>query len=285
MEGFQAFAAAALVKTLAAAIIIGHPSIGGWFTGICLYTSLFLLLDIKSLLEFTRLEVTRTSSHRQSIFWIFCLFIGYLIFRLLPKLHVAIHRKFFHLLSIVMFVPPLVWTYDHAFIGIASLTVLSVMVVTETFRMFYPKNFVSRKISLAFHPVLDTKDLKARFITSHIELLIASTGPVILSLLTQNFFLRQRGILLSGLMTVGLGDSCAAVVGLSVSRPHKIGNTSKSVEGLLAFIISVGGAYWFMGKSAWISAIAAGVTECFVRDHDNLVIPIVFILVSYLTNS
>jgi dolichol kinase len=132
---------------------------------------------------------------------------------------------------------------------------------------------------------LDKKDSAKVLITSHMELLVACLGPVWISTLVPSCsFYQQIPVRLSGLITVGVGDSLAAIVGISLKRPHKISTSGKSWEGTVAFIISVLACLHGINSTslrfeAIIATLAAAATECFARDHDNVLIPFVFIAV------
>ena len=100
---------------------------------------------------------------------------------------------------------------------------------------------------------------------------------------------RSKLFLLSGLLTVGVGDSCAAIGGLSVSRPWRVRRSNnKSVQGLFSFVFSVLLAIHLFAELCWTSFLAtllAAVAESVTKKHDNIVPPTVFALVVTLFSS
>jgi dolichol kinase len=173
------------------------------------------------------------------------------------------------------------------FITVSGVLVLAFMVCLEYYRVTHPKSDISILLTRSFQPVLDKKDSAGSIITSHMELLIAAIGPVWLRSISESPLFHEQVILMSGLVTVGVGDSLAAIVGISLPQVHRIAKTGKSFEGSVAFLISVclcflvieGGSLSF---AAFTASVAATLTECFVRNHDNIAIPSVFLFVYYL---
>ena len=220
-------------------------------------------------------------------YWTLCLCACAIIFPYIPRKRISIVRKFFHALVICMFAPLVVFKKGDVFVTVAGLIVLSFMILIETMRISFPKLAVSKRISLAFKPVLDKKDSAKVLITSHMELLVACLGPVWIStLFPTSAFFQQATVRLSGLITVGVGDSLAAIVGISCRRPHKISKTGKSWEGSIAFVVSVLASLYSMNSGlsfqAVMATLAAGAAECCARDHDNILIPLVFIAVYFI---
>lgn len=219
-------------------------------------------------------------------YWTLCLCACAIIFPYIPRRQISIVRKFFHALVICMFGPLIFLKKWDVFITVAGLLVLSAMACIETFRVNFPKLNISKKISHAFKPVLDKKDSAKNLITSHMELLVACLGPVWISTFFSSIsFYHQKSVRLSGVITVGVGDSLAAIIGISLKRPHKISTSGKSWEGTVAFIISVLACLHGLDRlriEAIIATLAAAATECFARDHDNMLIPLVFNAVYYI---
>ena len=228
---------------------------------------------------------TERESLYLTLYWITCLLLAFLLLHAIGnrKFKVIILRKIFHFLSILLFVPPIILDWGLDLFVISSVLVLVLMLSLEAFRVLYPKSQIAGFLTKFFRPFLDHKDKSSRFITSHIELLLACTGPLIVSRLTGSSFLSQIHLLLSGSATVGIGDSFAAIVGLSASRPHKIMNTGKTIEGTAGFFFSVLLFNAITGNRPCVAAtLAAALTEVFVKNHDNVAIPVAFIVTSYL---
>lgn len=188
-------------------------------------------------------------------------------------------RKLFHFLSVAMFVPPVLLDQCE-FLAIAGITTLALFAALEYVRVS-PNNLPVLRAGLnsIMKPFLDTKDVNSVFITSHIQLLAASLLPVWLSVASEIPVLASPIFLLSGLVTVGIGDSSAAVAGLATGKPHRLPRTKKTLEGLLAFIASVFVIYSLITGVTFaigLATIAAGIAECYSSRYDNLVVPIVF---------
>jgi dolichol kinase len=100
---------------------------------------------------------------------------------------------------------------------------------------------------------------------------------------------------LSGLMTVGIGDSFASLVGSKFGR-LKYPFSKKSFEGTLALVFSqlvvyyvLSGCFGVFQLFEWlnflfvaISLLASAFIEAFCVDNDNLVLPIVVYPFLYL---
>ncbi|KAI8847494.1 hypothetical protein BC829DRAFT_396004 [Chytridium lagenaria] len=116
-------------------------------------------------------------------------------------------------------------------------------------------------------------------------------GPVILShlylLLVARFLIPNQVAIagLSGVLTLGIGDTLASVIGQRFGKNKWFG-TSKTIEGTLAFIISLLvsdvaiTSIFFSGisiqtvLSSLLCACLTGILEATSDQNDNLVIPI-----------
>lgn len=193
---------------------------------------------------------------------------------------VILLRKFFHLVVLALFLPLLVRGGYSRFISIAGVSVLAAMVLVEALRIYSPVNSRLRRVLTdAILPLLDAKDTGSSVVTSHMELLVASVGPCWLNEVLSSPFTSQMQFLLAGLLTVGIGDSAAAIGGLSVPHPHKLKGSNKTFEGMLSFCISVMVATALLDELKFSSVIATAtvaVVECYVKNYDNIILPIVF---------
>ena len=215
------------------------------------------------------------------LYWISILVMGGLIIKLMLKdlnrKKIIRIRKFFHLITIFMFAPPYVWR-DHAgFVQLATAITIPLLILVELVR--YQGN---KSINNFFKPFLDPgkNESKGGFVTSHIQLLLAVLLPICVA---DDPLLR-----LTGLLTIGIGDSAAAIGGLARQNPHKLLGTRKTVEGLLSFVVSVWIAIWIAGLAsipAAVATVAAGIAECYTSHYDNVVVPATFsiTIVAYST--
>jgi dolichol kinase len=99
--------------------------------------------------------------------------------------------------------------------------------------------------------------------------------------------------LISGILSVGIGDTFASVIGSKIGR-HKWGNSIKSVEGTIASIVAQGlfiyGLYAIdflqldlkLAALCGIAVISNALIETFIHQVDNLVLPILtYIILMY----
>lgn len=195
---------------------------------------------------------------------------------------VIVLRKTFHLIVLLLFAPPIILRQNLEFIAAAGVTVLCAMIVLETVRVgkIHPK--ISASLNKFMSPLLDKKDSKRTLVTSHMELLVASIAAVWVN---QAFpkspftWTESSRFLLCGLLTVGVGDSAAAIGGLNFGKPIKLPLSDKSLQGLLSFIASVLLALHFVSivdAAAIIATIASALTEAYVHKFDNIALPFVF---------
>jgi dolichol kinase len=181
-----------------------------------------------------------------------------------------------------MFGPPIIQRQNLEFIAVSSVSVLAIMVIIETVRVcnIYPK--FSALVNTFLAPLLDHKDAKRTLVTSHMELLLASVSAVWVN---QAFphspfsWTESTRFLLCGLLTVGVGDSAAAIGGLNMGKPIKFPYSAKSLQGFISFIISVLTALSIVSivdTAAVIATIASALTEVYVERFDNIALPLVF---------
>ncbi|RHZ45239.1 hypothetical protein Glove_682g64 [Diversispora epigaea] len=186
-------------------------------------------------------------------------------------------RKFFHFLAIIMFIPG--YLIEPDFMHLAFSVAFATLIYLEYLRYFavYP---LGKKLHIFLCEFLDYRDI-GPCILSHIYLLIGCAGCI---------WMRGNSILanLSGILTLGIGDAMASIIGRIYGR-HRWFGTSKTVEGSIAFIFfQLFGAYivtlicpssnmWADGEK-WVGySFAVSVTallEAISYQNDNLMIPL-----------
>lgn len=189
----------------------------------------------------------------------------------LPKICV---RKIFHLLMILIIIPGLFIQELFCFTLLAVGVALSLFLVIETFRVMAFKNAGDDIISTYYDKFIDRKETERFWISSNISLLVGCAFPVFLWahwLGQKNCFSEfsssgcavdpflnstchsrgdKDGVISSpilealrpllphlGWITVGVGDSFAAIVGSRLGR-CKWPRSSRTVEGTFAMYIS-----------------------------------------------
>ena len=248
----------------------------------------FILLLLHYGLEHTRYVISffsHLSTLYLSVYWLAILLLS------VPSIsycarkkckNTVILRKSFHLVVLLMFAPPIIQRTNLEFIAVSSVSVLAIMVIVETVRVcnLFPK--FSAFVNKFFAPLLDQKDAKRTLVTSHMELLLAAVSAVWVNQAFPNSLFswtESTRFLLCGLLTVGVGDSAAAIGGLNIGKPIKFPYSSKSLQGFISFIVSVLTILCivsFVDTAAVIATIASALTEVYVERFDNIALPLVF---------
>jgi dolichol kinase len=201
-------------------------------------------------------------------------------------------RKIFHVLIVMVFVPGLI--FQCQFLYVASTVILAVFIVLETARVIqlYP---VSEVLETSVKAFIDEKDA-GKIALTPIYLLVGCAAPLWIhnspcDLTGSSAF--ELLPLLSGVLSIGIGDTFASIVGSTIGR-HKWGNTSKSVEGTLASIAAQAAFIYslnFLGfiplslklsAVCGIAVISNSLIEALTDQVDNLVLPLVtYIVLAY----
>ncbi|XP_017146467.1 dolichol kinase isoform X1 [Drosophila miranda] len=190
-------------------------------------------------------------------------------------------RKIFHLLIVLVFVPGVL--FQCTLLYLATGIALAAFVVLELMRLLEIPPF-SDRLTDAFHSFRDEKDAGVLALTPFC-LLIGCSMPLWLTPCPCSG--KDTLILLSGILAVGVGDTAASVVGSKMGR-NMWGNTSRSLEGTIAFVMSILLSVWLleatgllaMTQAKWFATIFAAINsalvEAFTDQVDNLVLPLVF---------
>ncbi|VDB85471.1 unnamed protein product [Peniophora sp. CBMAI 1063] len=193
--------------------------------------------------------------------------------RRVPTLGLNGRRKFFHLLAVLMFVPGV--AVDPAFTHLAISAAFALFAFAEFARYFalWP---VGAAVHVFVSEFLDAKDMGAA-VLSHFYLLTGCGCAI--------WFEAPSPLLAyTGILTVGVGDAVASVYGKRFGRIRWTAGTPKTVEGSLAFTLSVAafaGLLYLCGfipkfsGARYIGAIALGsVLEGVSGQNDNVVLPV-----------
>lgn len=194
-------------------------------------------------------------------------------------------RKIFHVLIILVFVPGLI--YQCTLLYVASILMLAVFIMLETIRIIALPPF-QKPLNLAVKTFIDEKDAGLVAFTP-IYLLVGCSIPLWIHPVpcditdSAGFELLK---LLSGILSVGIGDMAASVLGARLGK-HKWPNSIKSVEGTLASIffqcLTVG-IFWLLKlitlsptKIAYtgIAIIVNALVEARTDQVDNLMLPLI----------
>ncbi|KAI9018018.1 hypothetical protein CLU79DRAFT_762670 [Phycomyces nitens] len=192
-------------------------------------------------------------------------------------------RKLFHALAVVMFLPGVL--FEPMFLKLAFGVALALFIYLEYLRYFAIWPY-GKSLHMFLTEFIDNRDL-GPVILSHIYLLIGCASTV---------WLDSPHILasVSGILALGFGDAAASLVGKSVGRLRWKG-TKKTVEGTIAYIVTVLISSWFVvqtfrllaiegsaqlmtGEKEWfmytIMVTMTGLLEAFSTQNDNIIIPL-----------
>lgn len=198
------------------------------------------------------------------------------------KIERILLRKYYHLMAVLMFLPALV--FQPKFLDLAFGVALAGFLLLEIIRVWrvWPLGEFVHQFMSAFTDHRDSELL----IISHFSLLLGCALPIWMS----SGFTDRPLAPFAGILSLGIGDSMASMVGhkYGVLRWSKTGK--KTVEGTAAGITSVLAAcsillpllaatgYIFTQRwsSLLIAVTVSGLLEAYTAQLDNAFIPLVF---------
>ncbi|KAK6903305.1 dolichol kinase [Kwoniella mangroviensis CBS 8886] len=190
----------------------------------------------------------------------------------LPTLSVNARRKFFHALAVVMFIPGI--AVDPAFTHLSFSVAFAAFNFAEYIRYFALWPF-GVSVHLFLNEFLDHKD-SGTAILSHFYLLAGCASPL---------WLEGPSEILCyfGVLSLGIGDALASIVGRKIGRLRWTTSSGKTVEGSIAFLLSMlacSGSLWMVGVADpfkplpyTITTTLATLLEAFSDQNDNLILP------------
>jgi len=198
----------------------------------------------------------------------------------------TIRRKAFHFLAVFMFAPLLLPSSHHGeLLRVAFTVAFALFAFVEFARVydaFYGVGSFGWPLSffLAEHFV-PQPNVVSLIITDHISLLIGIALPTWLSADTSSL------VPWAGILTVGVGDSLASVVGTAFGRRRLFADErhGKTLEGACAFAISTFAAASYVAAQVGsdastarilFSSVASAVVEASCERGDNYILPLVF---------
>ncbi|XP_009594149.1 dolichol kinase EVAN isoform X2 [Nicotiana tomentosiformis] len=219
------------------------------------------------------------------IYWLVVIYVSVIRFYNISKsskIERILLRKYYHLMAVLMFVPALI--LQPKFLDLAFGAALAVFLILETIRIWriWPLGHLVHQFMNAFTDHRDTDLL----IVSHFSLLLGCALPIWLS----SGFNDRPLAPFAGILSLGIGDTMASVVGYKygVLRWSKTGK--KTIEGTAAGITSVLAACSillpllatsrYILDQNWFSLLFAvtisGLLEAYTAQLDNAFIPLVF---------
>ncbi|XP_031286376.1 dolichol kinase EVAN [Pistacia vera] len=198
------------------------------------------------------------------------------------KIERILLRKYYHLMAVLMFVPALI--FQPKFLDLGFGAALAVFLALEIMRVWriWPLGQLIHQFMNAFTDHRDSDLL----IVSHFSLLLGCAFPIWMS----SGFNDRPLAPFAGILSLGIGDTMASMVGYKygVLRWSKTGK--KTVEGTAAGITSVLAACsvllpllastGYILSEHWFSLILAvtlsGLLEAYTTQLDNAFIPLIF---------
>ncbi|KAI0784170.1 hypothetical protein C8Q75DRAFT_724975 [Abortiporus biennis] len=190
-----------------------------------------------------------------------------------PTLSVNARRKFFHALAVAMFLPGV--ALDPAFAHLSFSVAFALFTFTEYVRYFalYP---FGASVHLFMNEFLDSKD-SGTAILSHFYLLTGCANSV--------WFEGPSKLLqFTGILALGVGDALASIVGKRIGIHRWTSTSPKTVEGSVAFTVSVVACAWLLRVFGFtedfsiirygVIAALASLLEAFSVQNDNLTLPL-----------
>ena len=187
-------------------------------------------------------------------------------------------RKVFHGLIVVVMISGMIVDIEYTYF--ASLVVLGIFMYLEYIRVFDIRP-VSRLLDEAFAKFTDEKD-QGSLILTNIYLLVGIFLPL---WITGDLSAANNLILLSGVLSVGIGDSVASIVGSRYGYLKWPYSPSKSVDGTLASVtaqiiflevLALNNVVEYQyDLSVFLPIILTSLVEAHTTQVDNLVLPLV----------
>ena len=186
-------------------------------------------------------------------------------------------RKLFHALVVIVMVSGL--HMDPEFTNFASLVVLAAFIYVEYIRS-YDIRPISKLINGAFAKFTDEKD-QGSLVLTNIYLLIGTFLPLWITPEAKSV---NKLILLSGVLSIGIGDSAASIVGSRMGHLKWPYSPTKSIEGTAASIIAQlvflqllflnNFMEYQFGLGVLLPVILTALLEAHTTQVDNIILPL-----------
>ena len=164
---------------------------------------------------------------------------------------------------------------DSELLLLSSVVILAVQVLLEYIRAFQIGP-IATYLDQAFEIFIDEKD-SGKLILTNIYLLAGASLPLWLS---PDLSQINSLILLSGVISIGIGDSAASIVGSKYGQ-IKLPGSSKTLEGTLASILAQTVFIYFcynLSLGLLLSVSLVSFVEALTNQVDNIVLPLIMYL-------
>eukprot|EP01132_Coremiostelium_polycephalum_P000419 gene419-531_t len=236
-----------------------------------------------------------TSGNLELLMGLWVVLLGFTVFSYQPTIHSnlpqIISRKYFHILAILMFTPPILFN-QKGFMTLSFSVAISALVLLELVK-YARAPPLAHYIRLYMDRFIDHRD-SGIIVLTHIYLLLGCSIPVFFSYISDQIVHPQQQhttihflSAFSGLLTIGVGDTMASYVGVKIGRTKWFG-TSKSLEGTIAgalssFLIAILLFQYHSTQLIWseilkilFSCLLSSIFEASTYQIDNLVLPLLF---------
>ncbi len=181
-----------------------------------------------------------------------------------------LRRKLFHIVSLLLWIPPLVYLPGWL------LTFIFVVVIFLNTLVVFRVNLLQK----LFKPLIENLERERNLSSPGIQALYANLGIFI------SYLLFGNGAAVVGTVVLAVGDGFSGLVGYYLGRHRLFYNPQKTLEGQVSFLVSSVLALSFLMdySKALLIATATSFLEGFpLRWDDNLTLPLFGSCIYYLT--
>ena len=183
----------------------------------------------------------------------------------------VVNRKYFHIFACVIFLPCTIYAPD--MMALSNAVACCFLIVLETLRLTYFRTGPLNDFICYF---LDAKETPNNLVLTHLYLITGCALGVWVGAGSNGVV--NRNVAIIGILTVGVGDCFAAIVGIKFGRTPWPNNPSRTVEGSICCFISM----LLVGRMAGCSIepdhllmlLMVTLLEANTNNVDNLVLPI-----------
>eukprot|EP00210_Caulerpa_lentillifera_P001040 g1003.t1 len=239
------------------------------------------MLLIPMLYEILIYGIETSTRARLIGYWFVVLLIGISITKAI-KVKTIIIRKCFHFLAVVLFLPAQI--FDISLLQVSLALAFGCFCIGEGIRLASIP-YISNKIDKFLNGFVDHRD-EGPLIFSHFSLLLGLALPIWITptlTLEEGDSNKLLVLSLSGLVSLGIGDSFAAIIGTKYGRIHLVKGLDKTIEGSIACFVSCMIMWWIIScfasisiESLFIPTIAAAVFEATSSQNDNIFLPLYY---------
>ncbi|KAH9251253.1 hypothetical protein BASA81_010874 [Batrachochytrium salamandrivorans] len=223
--------------------------------------------------------------------------------------HINFRRKYFHAIALLLFVPG--YILEPELMHLSFSVAMGMLIYIEYVRIYHVGPVLTETMDRFVHQFMDARDQSVTLaiddsrkgginrvvVISHLSLLIGCAVPVWLVSIISSIDSIPYVLGLAGVLSLGVGDSLASIVGKSYGRTRWY-MRGKTVEGTIGFVTGLWSAMYIVhlyvdssgyshdsisSRSMVVAAVFTGLLEAFSEQNDNLVVPLYLFSVLSLT--